>query len=101
MTSDPSHVAALSAVLTLSWPIFALPGGIISDRRDRKWLMVWANIARAVAMVLLALAATTEDLTIWTLYAIAFGLGASETLADTAGMAIVPAVVKRSRLRLN
>jgi MFS family permease len=98
LTSDISQIAGLSAVAALAWPIFALPAGLMVDRIDRRWLIICANLFRAGLMLILAIAISKKELSIWMLYLIAFSLTAIETLADTAAASIIPTVVESSRL---
>ena len=47
-TDDPLVVAAASAVAWLPWLLFALPGGVLVDRVDRRRLMIvidWSRVA--------------------------------------------------------
>ena len=39
----------------LPWLLFSLPAGVITDRYDRRVLMVWANVARTVIALVVSL----------------------------------------------
>jgi MFS family permease len=98
LTRNPSLVAALTFAFTAPWLLFGLHGGALVDRLDRRRVMVSVNVARAVVVGMLALAVATEDVSLPLLYAVAFLLGASETLYDNAAQSLVPALVPRERL---
>jgi MFS family permease len=49
-TESPLVVAATSGAAWLPWLLFALPGGVLVDRVDRRLLMVIIDWARVVLM---------------------------------------------------
>jgi len=54
-TKSPLIVAATSAAAWLPWLLFALPGGVLVDRVDRRRLMVTIDWVRVAAMGVLAM----------------------------------------------
>jgi MFS family permease len=44
LTRDPTLVALVASATRLPWPLFAIPAGVIIDRRDRKRMMVQADV---------------------------------------------------------
>ncbi|MGM7423808.1 MFS transporter [Cellulosimicrobium sp. CpK407] len=98
-TDSPALVAGLTFALTLPWLLFALPAGALADRLDRRHAMIGANAARALLVVALAAVALVPDAgSIAVLYVVAFGVGVTETLYDTAAQSILPQVVPRTAL---
>lgn len=98
-TDSPALVAGLTFALTLPWLLFALPAGALADRLDRRHAMIGANVARALLVVALAAVALVPDAgSIAVLYVVAFGVGVTETLYDTAAQSILPQVVPRTAL---
>lgn len=97
-TDSPLLVAGVSLALSLPWLLFSLPAGALADRLDRRRIMLAANTARAVLAALLALSAATGTGGIWALYAVALGVGVTETLYDTSAQSILPQLVPRDRL---
>ncbi|MEV0428634.1 MFS transporter [Micromonospora sp. NPDC050495] len=97
-TDDPLVVAAGAAVGWLPWLLFALPGGVLVDRVDRRRLMVVIDWVRVVVLVVLAAAMFADRAGIVLLYAVLFVVNAGEVVFRTAAQAVVPAVVPRSRL---
>lgn len=97
-TDSPTLVAGVAFALTLPWLLFSLPAGALADRCDRRRLMLGANTARAVLLGALALALSLDAGSIWLLYAVALGIGTTETVYDTSAQSILPQVVGRHQL---
>jgi len=55
-TSNPLVVSAAIGVSWLPWLLFALPGGVLVDRVDRRRLMIAIDWIRVAAMSVLAVA---------------------------------------------
>ena len=91
--SSPGGVAAVTAALTLAWPVFGLHAGWIVDRLDRRRLLAAVNVLRAGVLAALTTAYATDRLTLAIILAAALLLGAAETLADTGLTSTVPLVV--------
>jgi MFS family permease len=98
LTRDPLAVAGLTSFAFLPWLLFALPSGALVDRVDRRHAMSVANAVRAVAIGLLAALTVTGTASVVALYAVAFALGAAETVYDGATRALLPQVVGRDQL---
>ena len=56
ITRNPLLIAIIVVVQRLPWLLFALPAGVLTDRHDRRLLMIGANSARAVITVFVAIA---------------------------------------------
>jgi MFS family permease len=102
LTDSPGLVAGVTLAVTLPWLLFALPAGALADRVDRRIAMVTANVVRAAAVAVLAVALVlgpqSSAAAIWALYAVALLLGTAETIYDTCAQSILPQVVPRDRL---
>jgi MFS family permease len=102
MTDSPALVAGVAFAVMLPWLLFALPAGALADRVDRRVAMVAANVARASAVAVLAVAVAlglaSSVAGIWVLYLVALLLGTAETVYDTCAQSILPQVVPRDRL---
>jgi MFS family permease len=97
-TSDPLTVSAAFGVAWLPWLLFALPGGVLVDRVDRRRLMIMIDWVRVGAMGVLALAITTGHASIALLYAVLFAVNTGEIVFRSASQAMIPSVVPRARL---
>lgn len=97
-TGDPVVVAAAFAVAWLPWLLFALPGGVLVDRVDRRRLMIVIDWIRVAAVGLLAAVIITGEVGIALLYGVLFVLNTGEVVFRSASQAMIPAVVPRARL---
>ncbi len=97
-TRDPTLIAGLAVAGGLPWLVFSLYAGAVSDRQDRRIVMLSANAVRATLLALLAIAITMDVATIVVLYVVAFSIGMAETLYDTSAQSILPQVVDRRLL---
>ena len=93
LTRDPALVAGLTVAQQLPWLLFALPAGAVVDRSDRRVLMWGVDAARSVAVAGFAILVALDQGSLALLYAIAFLLGAAETLFDTAYRSLLPSIV--------
>lgn len=98
LTQSPTLIAGLTVVATLPWLLFALTAGALADRLDRRRIMVWANLSRAVLPAALAVVILLDFGSIWALYVGALLVGVAETLYDTSAQSIMPQVVHRDQL---
>jgi hypothetical protein len=97
-THSPLVVSATSIASWLPWLLFALPGGVLTDRVDRRRLMVTIDWARVGAMGALAAAMLAGWSSIVLLDAVLFIVNAGEVVFRAASQAMIPALVPRERL---
>ncbi|WP_238007978.1 MFS transporter [Dactylosporangium sp. AC04546] len=97
-TDSPFSVAAASAVAWLPWLLFALPGGALADRVDRRKLMIVLDWVRAAAVFGLGVAILGGVMSVWLLYSVLFVINAGEIVMRVASQAIVPDLVPREQL---
>ncbi len=97
-THNPLIVSGATGVAWLPWLLFALPGGVLVDRVDRRRLMVVIDWARVAATLVLAAAIQARHGSIALLYAVAFVINTGEIVFRSASQAMIPAVVPRARL---
>jgi len=97
-THSPLIVSATSAAAWLPWLLFALPGGVLVDRVDRRALMVSIDWIRVVVMGVLATAMATGRAGIILLDVVLFLINSGEVIFRSASQAMIPAVVPRARL---
>ncbi|MEV1146726.1 MFS transporter, partial [Micromonospora sp. NPDC049799] len=97
-TDDPLVVSAAAAVAWLPWLLFALPGGVLVDRVDRRRLMIVIDVVRVVALAALTVEIISGRAGIVLLYAVLFLANAGEVVFRAASQAVLPAVVPRDLL---
>jgi MFS family permease len=119
VTRNPVHIALVGVATRIPWLVFTLPAGVITDRVDRKKLVVTMDVVRAlvtfgVALVVLAHqnllpspsqleggvlpAIADPTLLLTTIYVSALLLGMAEVLRDNAGQTLMPSVVEKDQL---
>ena len=76
----------------LSSVILALAGGVWADRYPRKYIMISADLLRAILTVVLVFV-TVTDLPAWTIALVVFLMGAGEALGFPASGAILPSIL--------
>ena len=105
ITRDPALIALVAFATRLPWMLFSIPAGVITDRRDRKTLMVQADMFRfiltagVIALILSIDTIPPEDtahLYIYALSGLAFLLGSAEVIRDNAAQTVLPSIVKRT-----
>jgi MFS family permease len=106
LTKNPVLISMLSALVMLPWLLFAIPIGLIVDRVDKRLLITFTNSLRFVIAGLLALAISTDFVTIYWLFLAAFLIGISEVASDTASQSLIPVILEkkhfeRANSRLN
>ncbi|WP_158564144.1 MFS transporter [Jiangella anatolica] len=87
-------VAAVTAALTLAWPVFGLHAGWIVDRVDRRALLGTVNAVRGLVLGGVTAAYLADALSLPLILAVAVLLGVAETLVDTALTSTIPLVVE-------
>jgi MFS family permease len=97
-TGNPLIVSGVTGMSWLPWLLFALPGGVLVDRVDRRRLMIVIDWTRVVAMGVLATFILSGYGSIALLYVVAFVINAGEVVFRSASQAMIPAVVPRARL---
>jgi MFS family permease len=88
--------AALSIVgigMTVPTVAFLLLGGVLSDRHDRRRLMLWADLVRAAAVGCLAALVLTHSLELWELIALVGLYGCGTAFFTPAFEAVVPSLL--------
>jgi MFS family permease len=96
--SDPLVVAAAFGVAWLPWLLFALPGGVLVDRVDRRRLMILIDWVRVAAVGVLAAVILIGHVSIALLYGVLFVVNTGEVVFRSASQAMIPSVVPRARL---
>jgi len=118
VTRNAVLIALVAVVQRLPWLLFSLPAGVITDRMNRRTLMVSANVVRAILTMAVAVVVMTRQGTLRSpteiqagvnlgdtdlaLYAIVLAatlfLGIAEVLHDNAAQTLMPAIVDARNL---
>jgi len=95
LTKDPILISMLSAFVMLPWLLFAIPIGLIVDRTDKRLLVTFTNSMRFIAAGLVALAISTDTITIYWLLLATFFIGTCEVASDTAAQSLIPVILEK------
>ncbi|MGW6128910.1 MFS transporter [Cellulomonas sp. NPDC055163] len=97
--TDDARLVALAATLQWLPPLlFGLFAGALTDRLDRRLIVVSVDLARAVVLGVLTAVVATGDVSIAMVLGALFLLGTAEVFADNASGTLVPTLVRRDDL---
>ncbi|HKO75072.1 MAG TPA: MFS transporter [Gaiellaceae bacterium] len=94
----PAALSILGIGMTLPTIAFLLPAGMLSDRVDRRLVMLWADFGRAVVIGVLAVLSLTGALTFWQLVIVVAVYGVGTAFFIPAFEAVVPDLVPPAEL---
>jgi DHA3 family tetracycline resistance protein-like MFS transporter len=94
----PVALSIVGIGMTVPTVAFLLVGGVVSDRFDRRLVMVWADTLRAVAVAALAVLVLMDALRFWQLVALVAVYGIGTAFFTPAFEAIVPELVPSADL---
>ena len=97
-THDAFLVALAALVQWLPPLLFGLAAGVLTDRLDRRRLVVVVDVVRVVVLAGLATAVALDAASIALVLVALFLLGTAETFADNATGTLVPMLVERRDL---
>lgn len=98
LTGSPQDAGIVGALYTIPYLVLSLPVGALVDRWDRKRVMIICDVIRAGAFAIIPIAALTNTLTIWHLYAVALIEGTFFVFFNIAEVAALPRVIKPEQL---
>jgi DHA3 family tetracycline resistance protein-like MFS transporter len=97
-----SNVPTALAVVSIAWsvPLVAmlLLGGVFTDRYDRRWLMIGADLVRAAAVGTMGLLSVAGVLELWHVIILIAFVGLGDAFFNPASTAIVPDLVPEHQL---
>jgi len=98
ISNVPTALSLVGVAWTLPLLFFVLIGGVFSDRYDRRWLLVGADLIRAAAIGLLGLLSATGVLELWHVVALIAFVGLGDAFFNPASTAIVPDLLPEEML---
>ncbi len=116
VTRSPILIALIAVVSRLPWLLFSLPAGVITDRLDRKKLIVSMDLSRGILIMLIGGLvflqqdslpglndlATVELKTNYLMYFVlliaTFLAGCAEVLRDNSAQTVLPSIVQKDQL---
>ncbi|MFF8275867.1 MFS transporter [Streptomyces lateritius] len=97
-TGSSAQVGAVSLVLGTGLLLGFLVGGVLSDRRDRKGLILLGSGWAVVTFAVLSVNAAADRPALWVVYVSGALFGFTEGVAETALTAVVPTLVSEEHI---
>lgn len=98
ISNVPTALSIVGVAWTLPLILFLLLGGVFSDRYDRRWMMIGADLVRAAAVGLLGLLSIAGVIELWHVVALIAFVGLGDAFFNPASTAIVPDLVREEQL---
>ncbi len=98
LTRDAFLVSLAATVQWLPPLVFGVMAGALTDRLDRRLIVVTVDLTRAAVLVVLSLAVVTDQVSIVWVLATLFLLSTAEVFADNSSQTLLPMLVARDDL---
>ncbi len=95
LSNAPTALSLVGVAWTLPTVLFLLIGGALSDRLERRRILLYASLVQSIAIGLIGALAIAGDLTLWMLLCLVAVYGAGEAFSNPAFEAIVPTLIPR------
>jgi MFS family permease len=89
----PTALSVVGAIETAPLVLLVAFGGVVSDRVERRWVLVWAAVVRGSCVAVIGLLGVFGLLELWQIFVITVFYGAAMAFQGPAGGAIVPDLV--------
>ncbi|MGH7692081.1 MAG: MFS transporter [Candidatus Dormibacteria bacterium] len=89
----PTGLAFVLACRTVPSIAFAIVGGVVVDRISRRTAMLLADLARGIAVAVVAVLVVSHLISLWQLIAMAIVFGVADSFGEPAFLAVVPEIV--------
>jgi MFS family permease len=91
--NSPTALAVVGVAETIPIVAFVLVGGVVSDRFERRKVLIFSSALRGLAVGLLGVLAVTEAIELWHIFVLAAFFGAGQAFQGPAAGAIIPDLV--------
>ena len=98
LSDTPTALSLVGVAWTLPMAAFLLVGGVVSDRFDRREIMIATDLVRAVAVAVIAVLSITGALELWHLILLAIVFGTGDAFFGPAFNSVVPQIVPQRLL---
>ncbi|MEI2732382.1 MAG: MFS transporter [Dermatophilaceae bacterium] len=98
LTTDPRLVSLAALVEWLPGFVLGLYAGAVADRHDRRRIVVWGNLVRAVALVALTASVAIGVVTVTAVIVTLLLVATAETFIDGASRTVLPMIVPAADL---
>jgi MFS family permease len=98
LSNSPAALSLIGVAWTLPMAAFLLVGGLVSDRLDRRRIMIATDIVRALAVGAIATLSLSGALELWHLFLLAIVFGTGDAFFGPSFNALVPQIVPKPLL---
>ncbi|HEX2140886.1 MAG TPA: MFS transporter [Candidatus Limnocylindria bacterium] len=98
ISNVPTAMSVVGVAWTLPLLFFLLLSGVFTDRYDRRWLMIGADLMRAAAIGLLGLLSVSGGLELWHVMVLIAFVGMGDAFFNPASTAMVPDLLPDAQL---
>jgi len=98
ISNVPTALSIVGVAWTLPLVLFLLLGGVFTDRYDRRWLMIGADLVRAAAVAVLGILSVAGLIELWHVVALIAFVGLGDAFFNPASTAIVPDLLRNEEL---
>lgn len=98
ISNAPTALSMVGIAMTVPTIVLLLVGGVVTDRFDRRRVLLAADVVRGVAVGLMAVLSLTGSLQLWHMFGLVALYGAGTAFFGPAFDAIVPGLLPASQL---
>jgi hypothetical protein len=98
LSGSPTALSVVGVAWTLPLAFFVLLGGVVTDRMERRLVMIGADAVRALAVAVMGILSLTGAIELWHVVVVAAVFGTGDAFFGPAFTSIVPQIVPRELL---
>lgn len=98
LSNAPTALSAVGVAWTVPMVVFMLLSGVLSDRFDRRALLILSDVIRFVAVVIIGVLSITGDLELWHMFVFVAIYGIGDAFFGPSFGAIIPDLVPQHLL---
>lgn len=98
ITNSPFQLGLAGLFRALPVMLLSIPGGVVADRMDRRWLLIITQGLAALLALALALLSHFGQVQVWHIYTVTFLSGAVGIFDSPARTALIPTLVRPEQL---
>jgi MFS family permease len=98
LSNAPTALSLLGIAMTVPLIALLLFGGVVSDRHNRRTVMVLADVTRAILLAVLGILAASGTLRLWQMMVMVAIYGGAQAFFDPASDAILPEILPATQL---
>lgn len=98
LTNSPAQAGLVAAARTAPYLFLGLPAGALIDRWDRRTVLIFCDLARALSMGSVPIAWSLGLLSLWQLIVVGLVQGAAVSFANIAQTASLPRLVRKEQI---